>query len=154
MRVTLEEDIEKQRVVEGLSQRGVGPYGKFTLLCPVFGRRLGIAAFDGRYEEGTPADHPAYGWEHVSISGQKFTPSWAEMCWVKDVFWLAEEPAFQMHPPKSEWVNNHPFCLHLWALIPGIVPVTSEVKIGNWPQDASLPKMTFRTLPRPPKSAV
>lgn len=53
-------------------------------------------------------------WEHVSVSLRNRTPNWAEMCFVKDAFWLPEETVLQFHPPQSQYVNLHPFCLHLW----------------------------------------
>jgi hypothetical protein len=56
------------------------------------------------------------GWEHISISliGKKRTPSWKEMCYFKDLFWDKDEAVVQFHPPESDYVNNHDFCLHLW----------------------------------------
>ena len=54
------------------------------------------------------------GWDHVSISRPRRTPNWPEMCYVKDLFFYEEECVMQLHPPKSEWINNHPYCLHLW----------------------------------------
>lgn len=56
------------------------------------------------------------GWDHVSVSPlkKKLTPSWEIMCKVKDVFFMPEEAVIQIHPPKSEYVNNMPNCLHLW----------------------------------------
>ncbi len=36
------------------------------------------------------------------------------MCFVKNLFWRDDEAVMQIHPKKSEYVNNHPFCLHLW----------------------------------------
>lgn len=55
-----------------------------------------------------------YGWEHVSVSHRFRTPTWEEMCFVKDLFWKDDETVVQFHPPKSMYVNNHPHCLHLW----------------------------------------
>lgn len=57
------------------------------------------------------------GWEHVSISMDKRCPTWDEMCMIKDIFWDKEECVVQYHPPKSVYVNNHPYCLHLWKKI-------------------------------------
>jgi len=57
------------------------------------------------------------GWEHVSISMKNRCPTWDEMCALKDIFWGEEECVVQYHPPKSEYVNMHPFCLHLWKKI-------------------------------------
>jgi hypothetical protein len=54
------------------------------------------------------------GWDHVSVSTRTRCPTWEEMCWIKDKFWGPEEAAMQLHPPKSDWVNCHNFCLHLW----------------------------------------
>jgi len=54
------------------------------------------------------------GWEHVSVSCEDRTPTWDEMCMVKDAFWSEEEAVVQMHPPRSQYVNLHPYCLHLW----------------------------------------
>ena len=58
------------------------------------------------------------GWEHVSVSPtsrkRKECPTWEEMCAIKDMFFHEEEAVVQYHPPKSDYVNNHPNCLHLW----------------------------------------
>lgn len=56
------------------------------------------------------------GWDHVSVSiaGNEEIPTWDEMRFVKDLFFEAEEPAFQFHPPQSRYVNVWGGCLHLW----------------------------------------
>jgi hypothetical protein len=54
------------------------------------------------------------GWEHVSVSLGNRCPTWDEMCFVKGLFWDDEDVAIQFHPAKSEYVNFHPFALHLW----------------------------------------
>lgn len=53
-------------------------------------------------------------WDHVSVSRATRTPNWPEMDYIKSLFWNDEETVVQFHPPRSQWVNNHPFCLHLW----------------------------------------
>jgi len=55
------------------------------------------------------------GWEHVSVSVRKRNrcPTWEEMCHVKKLFWDEDETVVQFHPGK-EYVNNHPYCLHMW----------------------------------------
>lgn len=55
-------------------------------------------------------------WEHVSISLPDCNrcPTWNEMCEIKDMFFDDEEAVFQIHPPKSEYVSFHEYCLHLW----------------------------------------
>lgn len=57
------------------------------------------------------------GWEHASVSLKKRCPTWEEMCMVKDIFWKETECVLQFHPPKSEYVNLHPFCLHMWKQV-------------------------------------
>lgn len=57
------------------------------------------------------------GWEHVSASFKTRCPTWDEMCQIKDIFWGEEECVVQFHPPKSQYVNRHPYCLHLWKRI-------------------------------------
>lgn len=57
------------------------------------------------------------GWEHVSVSLQKRCPNWKEMCFIKKLFWGDEIAVVQFHPQKSDYVNIHNFCLHLWKKI-------------------------------------
>lgn len=54
------------------------------------------------------------GWEHVSVSTIERCPTWDEMCKVKSLFWDDDDLVVQYHPPASEYVNNHPYTLHLW----------------------------------------
>lgn len=54
------------------------------------------------------------GWEHVSVSFPRRCPTWDEMCAAKDIFWQAEECCVEYHPPKSEYINIHDYCLHIW----------------------------------------
>lgn len=62
------------------------------------------------------------GWEHVSVSREDRCPSWDEMCQVKALFWEPEDCVLQYHPPEADYVNTHPFCLHLWRPIEVAVP--------------------------------
>ena len=54
------------------------------------------------------------GWDHVSVSLQTRCPTWNEMNYIKNLFFDETEVAFQFHPKKTEYVNHHPYCLHLW----------------------------------------
>ena len=56
------------------------------------------------------------GWEHVSVSPEKkrITPSWDDMCKLKEMFFNEDEAVIQIHPPKADYVNMVPNCLHLW----------------------------------------
>lgn len=57
--------------------------------------------------------------EHVSVSTKKRTPTWEEMCFVKDICFADEELVIQFHPKKSEYVNFHPYTLHMWRPVKG-----------------------------------
>lgn len=54
------------------------------------------------------------GWDHVSVSYPDRCPTWDEMCMVKDIFFRDDECVAQYHPAKKDYVNLHPYCLHLW----------------------------------------
>ena len=57
---------------------------------------------------------PEVRWEHVSVSLEKRCPTWEEMAFVKDLFWLPTETVMQLHVPEADHKNLHPFTLHLW----------------------------------------
>lgn len=54
------------------------------------------------------------GWDHVSVSLQKRCPTWEEMCIIKDIFFRENECCVEYHPAKMDYVNLHPYCLHIW----------------------------------------
>jgi len=66
------------------------------------------------------------GWEHVSVVWSGGMPSWEMMCAVKELFWDPEDCVVQFHPPRSEHVNVHPTCLHLWR--PTTAPIECPPK--------------------------
>jgi hypothetical protein len=71
------------------------------------------------------------GWEHVSVHSQhgdkQLTPFWEDMCYAKMVFFKESETVIQYHPPKSKYINNHPYTLHLWR------PQNQEIELPpNW----------------------
>ena len=70
------------------------------------------------------------GWEHVSVSLPHRCPTWGEMAAVKARFWDASDCVVQYHPPESEYVNNHPFCLHLWRSTEHPFPVPPSLLVG------------------------
>lgn len=69
-------------------------------------------------------------WEHVSASCPKGTPSWAEMTFVKRLFWEDEECVMQLHPPQSQYVNMHPYVLHLWRPLQAEIPQPPGIMVG------------------------
>lgn len=108
MRESVPERLERSRVIEGrlaTSPRD-GFLGCFIMAGPC-GAQLRIIASAGDSRE-------ADGWEHVSVSIANRVPNWIEMCFVKDLFWSDDECVVQFHPPRADYVNNHPHCLHMW----------------------------------------
>lgn len=107
MKWILPKVLEAGRITEGEygSKNNTGPFGAFLVFHPA-GQELRIIA-NGATEDSE-------GWEHVSVSCRLRCPDWNEMCFVKDLFWRPEECVIQYHPPKREYINHHPFCLHLW----------------------------------------
>lgn len=119
MRPALPDQLERGRIRDGLygSDASFGPNGAFQIFGPC-GRDLRIIASNGE------------GWEHVSVSLPSRCPNWQEMCFVKDLFWEAEETVIQYHPPKSQYVNCHQFCLHLWKPIGIELPLPPSIMVG------------------------
>jgi hypothetical protein len=110
---------EHCRITSGslASYAGDGNNGAFRLLGP-YGRELLIVASDGG------------GWEHVSVSIRRSAPSWDEMCAVKAAFWDDEDVVVQYHPRRSEYVNNHARCLHLWRPTAVQLPTPPALFVG------------------------
>lgn len=115
---------EEFRLLRGRmgSDSTYGNNGRFVIPSVVTGRALLAIASDG------------LGWEHVSIHAEKgeglFVPYWQEMVQVKDLFWDAEDVVMQLHPKRSEYVNNHPFVLHLWRPIGVEIPTPPKFLVG------------------------
>jgi hypothetical protein len=108
----------------------VGPYGSapgelqgaFAVPGPC-GQELKIIASSGDEELGVP-------WEHVSVSLRNRCPNWPEMCFVKSLFWDDEQTVMQLHPPRSQWINNHDYCLHLWRPLREGIPMPPSIAVG------------------------
>lgn len=72
------------------------------------------------------------GWQHVSVSIEYETkpPPWSIMCRVKELFWEDEDWVVQFHPAKSQYVNHHPGCLHLWRPTEAEMPTPLATMVG------------------------
>ena len=70
-------------------------------------------------------------WEHVSvhIENVERCPKWNEMCQIKEMFFEDEEVVMQLHPKKSEYVNVHPYTLHLWRPIKEKIPTPDRIMV-------------------------
>lgn len=76
------------------------------------------------------------GWEHVSVhifdQGNAETPTWDEMCIIKDYFWDLEDCVIQYHPPRSNYISQHDNVLHLWRPTdPNMqIPIPEPILVG------------------------
>ena len=133
MKTNLPDMVEKGRVDDVLNRACIGsPYGHFFLRCPL-GTILEVQS-----SAGDPVEWPFAGppFDHVSVSvgprggKERRCPTWEEMCWIKDQFFEPEELVVQYHPPKSAYVNAHPYCLHLWRPVGVEIPLPPKATIG------------------------
>jgi hypothetical protein len=110
--------IETNRIRKGpsASDESYGMNGAF--LFHYAGREQRVIASDGE------------GWEHVSVSCPDRCPTWGEMCFIKSKFWHEDETVIQYHPAKSNYVNMHPYCLHLWKPIGVTLPLPPSILVG------------------------
>lgn len=111
---------EKFRITKGpaASAAAFGNNGAFRFPAAPGRPALSVIASDGE------------GWEHVSVSTPFRCPTWDEMCWIKDQFWGPEDCVVQFHPPRSEYVNVHQFCLHLWRPTTGEIVTPPALLVG------------------------
>ena len=112
---------EKHRITTGLmrSTKEFGNSGAFRIPARPGQAPLTVIASD------------QFGWEHVSVSLPGRCPTWEEMCKVKAQFWDDEDCVMQLHPPRSEWISNHPYCLHLWRPTDGQqIPLPPSITVG------------------------
>lgn len=111
------------RITEGrlASDFTFGNNGAFTMASRELGWQLFIIASDGG------------GWDHVSVharrNGKFRVPNWREMCAVKDACWDENDVVVQFHPRKRDYVNNHPYVLHLWRY-QGAFPTPDPGMVG------------------------
>ena len=120
--------IVASKLVEGRIRRGDygttesdGLMGAFQIVGPTGDVLRILSSGTGELAEG---------WEHVSVSTRDRTPNWAEMTFVKNLFWGEEECVVQYHAPRSQYVNHHPYCLHLWRPIEAALPTPPSHFVG------------------------
>lgn len=58
-------------------------------------------------------------WLHLSASFPNRLPNWDELKLVKDMFIGRDKLAVQVLPRAEEYVNCHPYALHLWTCLDG-----------------------------------
>ena len=73
------------------------------------------------------------GFEHLSVSTPIKTPTWEQMCFMKEIFWKDDEVCMQLHPKKEDYVNNMEYCLHIWKPIEKEIPTPPSIMLGFRP---------------------
>jgi hypothetical protein len=117
-------ELEKYRIQTGpYGSHYFEPFGAFRIPGPC-SRELHVIASSGDEALGIL-------WEHVSVSLPNRCPNWPEMCHIKSLFWDDEETVMQLHPPKSRWINNHSYCLHMWRPLNQEIPLPPDETVGN-----------------------
>ena len=118
---------EKFRLTHGpLASPPGANYGMF--IFPVGNTSLRAMASDGSdWQQSGLSGIP---WEHVSVSTAIRIPTWDEMCFIKRQFWDRDDVVIQFHPPESEYVNCHPFTLHLWRPVGIELPRPPRETVG------------------------
>lgn len=130
--------IEKFRVINGMlgSDKSYGANGQFY-----------IPHYSVQYYRFLVQISDGMGWEHASVSlikSQTITkkakqspvqlinrcPTWSEMAWLKDQLWEEEDAVCQYHPPRSEYVNNAQYCLHLWRPLEIALLLPPSILVG------------------------
>jgi hypothetical protein len=87
-------------IIKHYGDAGDDSCGVFNM--PVGNELIGIIASTGE------------GWDHVSASLPHRCPTWEEMSAIKRAFFRRDEWAYELHPPESENLSLHQYCLHLW----------------------------------------
>ena len=103
--------LKTDRIVQLFGSVGDDTAGAFEARSPRSGEKLFIVASTGE------------GWDHVSVSCQKRCPTWEEMSYVKRLFFLPGEVAYQLHVGEADHINFHENCLHLWRCLDAEVPL-------------------------------
>jgi len=122
--VKLSQELERGRVLNGPYGTHHGDKWGLFLIDGPCGRKLRIISSGDDGDLGNR-------WEHVSVSLENRCPNWPEMCFVKSLFWDDEDTVMQLHPPKSRWINNHQFCLHLWRSLDQEIPLPPDIAVGH-----------------------
>lgn len=96
VKLTNEKTIAIQRRLEGMGATDVSVYNMDTGCTVIYNKENSK--------------------EHVSISHTKRLPRWDEVKFVRYQLMKPDATVAQILPPKSEYVNLHENCFHLWEI--------------------------------------
>jgi hypothetical protein len=75
--------------------------------------------------------HDGRTWYHVSFSFPDHLPTYGDLQLVRKCFIGEDHTALQIFPPKAEYVNHHPYYLHLYVCLSEEIVPDSIVKGMN-----------------------
>ncbi len=87
------------------------------LLGPIIDNRIGSPLWrigDLQILATVQPDTAGTPWYHVSYSLADKTPTHEQTCLVRAAMFKPTAVVVAVFPPVDEYVNLHPFCLHLW----------------------------------------
>lgn len=58
-------------------------------------------------------------WIHISVSRIRNVPNYYDMVYVKEQLLGEDSKAIMVFPPRKEWINIHPNCLHIFSCLDG-----------------------------------
>ena len=128
MRAAPSPQLERWRITDGVmaTASDFGMTGAFRVPGPL-GMSLLVIASDGKDWAECALEGEA--WEHVSVSCQRRTPTWAEMEFVRDLFWEPGETVLQFSVPREQHINQHDHCLHLWRPTQTVIPLPPRATV-------------------------
>lgn len=117
----MNQELEKHRIRVG--QFGSSEIDGFNgmFMIPIYGEIFRVIASDG------------LGWQHVSVSKHNRpnrVPNHDHLCKIKELFWGRDVWCCHFYPPQSQYVNNHPGCLHLWRPTREFLPTPPAELVG------------------------
>ena len=117
-------EVEDGRFLKGSMATEPGsPYGLFRIKLKMKIQSVSVKVMVG----------DGMGWDHVSVSvvNRPRCPSWEEMSKVRDLFFDPKATVIQIHPSVHDYVNDHPYCLHLWHCQTQQVPTPAPIMVGT-----------------------
>ena len=123
-------DIEEIKKSSGIYIKKEGPDGFGGTVFPIEYKKGKLKIIN----DIDKALHFIFSWgyefEHLSVSTPIKTPTWEQMCKMKDIFWNEDECCMQLHPKKEDYVNNMQYCLHIWKPINAEIPTPPSILLG------------------------
>jgi len=95
--------------------------GAFLVKSPVDRELMNVIASNGA------------GWDHVSVSREDRCPTWAEMEFVRSLFFQNDETVMQLSVPREQHISICDTCLHMWRPQHANIPRPPAWMVGPVP---------------------